>query len=168
MDAPNQEKPQKKETYGDPIKFRLASEFWRIVDELQPKTLAALEFVTESHNIDDRWRETIDELGMGTLELKYSILGFCSLLTKEDSESIRDYDVCYKLAISRKDRLEVQRGVMEGRAELYAKARLALEDRAIALFFQTMDIRAIAFKNNMWDFNRRPETQRHGVRVDNQ
>lgn len=152
----------KKEVYGDPIRFRLAGEFWRIVDDLQPRILASLEYLTERRTIDEPWRQTIEALGVESLELKYSIMGFRNLLSKEDADSVRSYDECYKLAMKREGRGEVQHGQMEGRAELYARLRLNLEDRAIALFYQTMDIRAVAFKNKMWDFAHRPQTKAHG------
>lgn len=161
MQTKQQAEP-KVETYGDPIRFRLAAEFWRIVDDLQPRILAALEYLTERRTIDEAWRQTINDLGVESLDLKYSILGFRNLLSKEDAESVRSYEECYKLAMKREGRGEVQHGAMEGRAELYARQRLNLEDRAIALFYQTMDIRAVAFKNKMWDFAHRPQTKAHG------
>lgn len=154
---------EKKEVYGDPIRFRLASEYWRIMDDLQPKTLAALEFISETKQIDDTWRMTMQELGIATLELKYSILGFKSLLSKEDGETVRTYEACYALSLKREGRVEVPHGRMEGRAELYARRRLQLEDRAIALFYQTLDIRGVAFKNKMWDLTNRPQTKGHGM-----
>ena len=158
------EKPDgRKEVYGDPIRFRLAAEFWRIVDDLQPRILAGLEYLGEQKAIDERWIETIQEVGTASLDLKWSIDGFKNLLTKEDGDSIRSYQECFTLAMRRKDRAEVQHGVMEGRAELFARRKLALEDRAIALFYQTMDIRGVAFKNKMWDFSHRPETKAHNI-----
>lgn len=166
MALANPERPeQKKEVYGDPIRFRLASEYWHIVDELEPKVLAALEYLTEHKSIDEEWREVLEELGSISLGLKYAVVGFTFLLTKEDSDTIRNYNECYFLGLRRDGRAIIQHGVMEGRAELLARRRLQLEDRAIALFYQTMDIRAVAFKNKMWDMGNRPQTKEHGIDV---
>ena len=153
--------PPKKEIYGDPIKIRLAAEFWRIVDDLMPRSLAGVEYITENHNIDDEWRGVIGQLGVLTLEWKYAILGFKSLLTKEDADAIGTFDELLAKAMSREGRQEVAHGQMEGRAELFAKRRLQLEDRALALYYQVLDMRAVAFKNKMWDVSGRPEPRGH-------
>lgn len=155
-----------KEAYGDPIRFRLASEYWRIMDDLEPRVLGAIEFITESKSIDEEWKMTMTEARMALIQLKYAVFGFKSLLSQEDASTVRDYRTCYGLSIKREGRVEVQHGKMDGRAELYAKMRLALEDKAIALYLQTCDIRAVAFKNKFWDLTNRPPTKGHGTNIE--
>lgn len=161
-----QQPESRKEIYGDPIRFRLATEYWRIMDELEPLVLGGLEYITENRSIDDEWRFTLDELRKTVIALKYSVFGFKSLLNEEDSKMVRTYQECYALVMKRDDRHDVPHGKMEGRAELYARMRLAIEDKALALYLQTLDIRAVAFKNKMWDLTNRPATKGHGMRLE--
>ena len=165
MDESPQQDQQKKEIYGDPIRFRMASEYFRIMDDLEPAVLGAIEFITENKSIDEEWRMTIADLRRAIITLKWAIFGFKTLLNKEDADMVRNYDECYRIALKRKERIEVPHGTMEGRAELFARMRLALEDKAAALYLQTLDIRAVAFKNKMWDLTNRPPTKGHGTEL---
>lgn len=165
MSSANTSEVEKKEQYGDPIRFRLASEYWHIMDELQPNVLAALEYISQTHHIDNAWLETMQSLGTGILELKWSIDGFKNLLTKDDAATVRPFKECFALSLNRDGRVEVSHGKMDGRAELYARRKLQLEDMAVALYLQSLDIRAVAFKNKMWDITNRPETKPHGLKA---
>lgn len=151
----SQETP-KKEVYGDPIKFRLGAEFWRITDYLMPKIYVGVDFLAENKLIDAEWVDTLKQVGILTLEAKHAIFGFRSLLTKEDAGAIRPFEECLAVALSRPERAKIASRVMDGRAELYARRRLQLEDRALALSLQALDMRAVAYKNKMWAFGNAP------------
>lgn len=160
-----QQQPEgKREEYGDPIKLRLAAEFWRIVDDLTPRILADLDYITENKSIDGpngRWVAVLDELGFRSLELKYSIQGMVNLLTKDDAAMVRPYSVCEELAMKREDRKEVPLDRMEGRAEDLAQKRLRIEDKVVALYYQIMDLRGVAYKRKMWDLSGKPMVREH-------
>lgn len=151
------------ERYGDPVRYRLAAEFWRMTDDLMPKILAGIEYLSESHTISPDWVDALEEVATLSLDLKFAITGFSMMLTKDDANSIRSFDETYTLSTKRPNRQEVISGKMEGRAEALARRRLSIEDRAIALYLQLQDVRGVAFKNRFWDQTRKPGESEHKV-----
>lgn len=152
-----------REVYGDPLKYRLAAEYWRMTDDLMPKILSGLAYVSEVRTINNDWVETLEEIATASLDLQFAIVGFSMMLTKDDADSIPTFDSSFALALRRPDRRTITPNVMEGRAESFAKRRLSIEDRAMALYLQLQGVRGVAFKNKFWDQNRKPGEAEHRV-----
>lgn len=152
-----------KEVYGDPVRYRLAAEYWRMTDDLMPKVLSGLAYISEGRVIGPEWRETLEEIATASLDLQFAIVGFSMMLTKDDADSIPNFDSSLTLALNRPGREAVKPNVMEQRAEAFAKRKLGIEDRVMALYLQLQGVRGVAFKNKFWDQNRKPGEAEHRV-----